>query len=170
MSRKLRKIVTLYLVIQVLYLTQIYPYAHFHAHSDSRGLHLDFVSHLVTEHGDPDADFLIPHQHAHTCQSDDLSTNETSDQRHESMIVIGEGCSTSLETCDFHENHHRYSSTFQLRSVRTNFAVTAHTILVTSEQYVDHENSILAFDQDERGPPDDILVTLHSPRPPPTVA
>ncbi len=167
---KLRKTVTLYLVIQVLYLTQIYPYAHFHAHTDSHGLHIDFVSHLVTGQGDPETGLLIPHQHELPCHSDDEGTNEVPANHHDTVDDFGGSHSNSLEHCDFHGYHHSFSSTFQLPTIHNHFAVQTQIVVVASEEYEDHGKSLLTFDRDERGPPDDILVTLRSPRPPPVLA
>jgi hypothetical protein len=170
MNDKLRKTVTLYLLIQVFYLTQIYPYVHFHAHTGSEGIHLDFVSHLVVEHGDPEADLLIPHQHAVVCHSDEESSNEESDHHHEPIVANGDELSTHPDHCDFQEYHHRYGSTFQLPTFHNQYSISAHVVVVSSEQFQDNSISILAFDKVERGPPDDNFLTLQFPRPPPAVA
>ena len=156
-------------MLQVVYLTQIYPFAHFHVHADPDGLHLDFVSHMAAERPDPESNLIIPHQHAHHTHSDECA-HDLPENEHEQISESSEGCSDSPESCSIHECHHRYSSTFQLPGIRNQYYISAPAIHVVIEQYEDFENSFLAFNEVERGPPDDIVVTLRSPRPPPTVA
>jgi hypothetical protein len=170
MNSGFRKYLTFYLLVQVLYLTQIYPYAHLHAHTDDDGLHLHFVTHLVAQPGSADESIPIPHRHSH--HQDHSDEVDDCAQPVETLFPTGIELAgtTSLDPCDMHGTHHLFSSSFQPRTQVISFAIPARSILIDSSFEDDDSQPPLASLTDDRGPPDEIIATLRCPRPPPVLA
>lgn len=174
MNSGFRKLIAVSLMVQVLYLIQIYPYLHLRAHMGNEGLHSSGVTHAVLDRTESE-NLPTTHSHTHYLVHDLCYESNSHFVTTASGHGTGEGSTTPYEQCTIDpsshiEADHLFDSSFLRRSQPVTVAIPSSTLLLDNGPEFDETTLTVEWLPAERVPPDDIIVTLCAPRPPPPQA